>query len=154
MHAHHAFQIMVAASDPLGVSLPAADSQRYLAAIIRPDVPHAYDPRSGFHVVLLPACFGLVSVGLGIGLTWPHLVTQIFQRAPASEQDLAAAAITTVQLAAAALGAAAAGMVANLAGIANPGGIAGASNAAAWLFGVFALAPVLCCLAARRAVQE
>lgn len=108
----------------------------------------------GVRHVLVPACIGLVSVGLGIGFTWPHLVTQVFQAAPASEHDLAAAAITTVQLSAAALGAAAAGMVANLAGIAQPGGIAGASNAAVWLFGLFAIAPVLCIFTARRAVRR
>lgn len=108
----------------------------------------------GVPAVLVPACAGLVSVGLGIGFTWPHLVTGVFRHASATEQDLAASAITTVQLSAAALGAAAAGMVANLAGIAQPGGIAGASNAAAWLFGLFALAPALCLFTARRAVRR
>ena len=100
--------------------------------------------------VLLPICAGLLCVGLGIGFTWPHLVTGILKAAPPSEHELATAAIATVQLSAAALGAAAAGVVANLAGIAQPGGVAGASSAAAWLFGMFALAPVLCIVAARR----
>jgi MFS family permease len=107
----------------------------------------------GAWLVLLPACLALVSVGLGIGLTWPHLVTQVFKRAPAAEHDLAAAAITTVQLSAAALGAALAGMVANLAGLSQPGGIAGASSAAAWLFGLVALAPLLCMMTALRVAQ-
>jgi len=100
--------------------------------------------------VLLPICVGLLCVGLGIGFTWPHLVTGILHEAPSQEHDLATAAITTVQLSAAALGAAAAGVVANVAGIAQPGGIAGASSAAAWLFGLFALAPLLCIVTARR----
>ena len=63
---------------------------------------------------------------------------------------LATAAMTTVQLAAAALGAAAAGVVANIAGIAQPGGVAGASRAAVWLFGSFTVIPMLCILTARR----
>jgi MFS family permease len=104
----------------------------------------------GAPLVLAPVCVGLLCIGLGIGCTWPHLVTGILQSAPRSEHDLATAAITTVQLSAAALGAAAAGVVANLAGIARPGGVEGASNAAAWLFGLFALAPLLCILTARR----
>jgi hypothetical protein len=108
----------------------------------------------GAPAVLVPICIGLVSVGLGIGFTWPHLVTGVFQVAAAPEHDLAAAAITTVQLSAAALGAAAAGMVANLAGIAHPGGIAGASSAAVWLFGLFALAPVFCVFTALRAIRR
>jgi hypothetical protein len=81
-------------------------------------------------------------------------VTGVLQAAREAEHDMAAAAITTVQLSAAALGAAAAGVVANLAGIAQPGGVAGASDAAAWLFGLFALAPALCILTARRALRR
>jgi FtsH-binding integral membrane protein len=73
--------------------------------------------------------------------------------APAGEQDLASASITTVQLFATALGAALAGMVANLAGLTDPGGVAGTANAASWLFGVFALAPLLGILTARRVVR-
>jgi len=93
-------------------------------------------------------------VGLGIGFTWPHLVTQVFALEPAAEHDLAAAGITTVQLSAAALGAALAGMVANLAGLSHPGGIAGASSAAAWLFGLFALAPLAGVLTALRLARR
>jgi MFS family permease len=105
---------------------------------------------AGAAVVLLPIGAGLLCIGLGIGFTWPHLVTGILKAAPPSEHEMATAAIATVQLSAAALGAAGAGVVANLAGIAQPGGVVGASSAAAWLFGMFALAPVLCILAARR----
>jgi len=102
---------------------------------------------------LLPICLALVIIGLGVGLAWPHLLTRIFQVAPAGEQDLASASITTVQLFATALGAALAGMVANLAGLTDPGGVAGTANAASWLFGVFALAPLLGILTARRVVR-
>ena len=41
--------------------------------------------------MLAPICIGLLFVGLGIGFTWPHLVTGILTGAPATEHDLAAA---------------------------------------------------------------
>ena len=103
---------------------------------------------------LVPICVALVLIGLGVGLAWPHLLTRVFQVAPAGEQDLASASITTVQLFATAFGAALAGMVANIAGLTDPGGIEGTASAAVWLFGVFALAPVVGVLIARRVVRR
>lgn len=99
---------------------------------------------AGDRVLVLVICFGLVLLGAGLGLAWPCLVSLVYKTAPATEQDLATGGMTTVQLFAIAFGTACAGMVANFAGIADPGGIAGASNAALWLAAVFALAPVLC----------
>lgn len=99
---------------------------------------------------LTPICVALLSIGLGVGLAWPHLLTRVLQMAPADEQPLAAASITTVQLFATALGAALAGMVGNLAGLLEPGGVRGAVQASDWLFGVFALAPALGVLTAMR----
>jgi hypothetical protein len=69
------------------------------------------------------------------------------------EQDLASASLTTVQLVATAFGAALAGMVANMGGLADPGGIDGTSDAAVWLFSVFAGAPALALLYAARIVR-
>lgn len=103
--------------------------------------------------ILTPICIGLVLVGFGIGVTWPHIVTRIYERAPDGEQDLAAGGVTTVQLFATALGAALGGMVVNLAGINEPGGISGASNAALWLCVLFALAPLSGVFVARKAVS-
>lgn len=103
---------------------------------------------------MTPICLALVAIGLGVGLAWPHLLTRVFQVASAGEQDLAAASITTVQLFATALGAALAGMVANLAGLTDPGGIVGTASAAGWLFGVFALAPLSALFAAQRVVRQ
>ncbi|CAN7262369.1 MFS transporter [Aminobacter sp. LjRoot7] len=103
--------------------------------------------------LLLPIGFGLLLVGFGIGVTWPGLVTRIFQNAPPTEQDLAAGGMTTVQLFFMAFGTACAGMVANFAGIADPGGTDGAANAAAWLGVIFAIAPALCVLVAFRVVR-
>jgi hypothetical protein len=109
---------------------------------------------AGAWTLLAPICVGLILIGLGIGVAWPHLVTNVFRDAPASEQDLAAGGITTVQLFATALGAAVAGMVANVAGLTASGGVGGASSAALWLFAVFALAPVGCLVTALRVSRK
>jgi MFS family permease len=85
----------------------------------------------------------LGAVGLGVGIGWPHLVTRVMSLAPAGQEGLASASITTVQLYGLAVGAAVAGLVANAAGLAVPGGAAGARSAAVWLFASFALAPAL-----------
>ena len=110
-------------------------------------------PSSGDWLAVMPICLALVAIGLGVGLAWPHLLTRVFQAAPAGEQDLTSASITTVQLFATALGAALAGMVANLAGLTEPGGIAGTMSAAGWLFWVFALAPVIGVFTALRVIR-
>lgn len=83
----------------------------------------------------------LVLVGVGIGLCWPNMLTRIFKNAPSGQENIASAAITTLQLYAIAVGSSLAGLVANLAGLADPGGEEGARQAAYALFLVFALAP-------------
>lgn len=83
---------------------------------------------------LLPICIALAVIGFGVGLTWPHLLTGIFKQADTEDQNLASASVTMVQLFTTALGAALAGMVANMAGLTNPGGFAGTAHAALWLF--------------------
>lgn len=85
----------------------------------------------------------LLGVGLGVGLCWPHLLTGIFRAAPPGQQNIASAAITTLQLYAMALGASVAGMVANSAGFIDPGGLVGAQRSAVAVYGVFACAPAL-----------
>ena len=96
---------------------------------------------------------GLALAGLGVGYGWPHLLTRVLKVAPAAEQDLASASITTVQLFASALGAALAGMIVNLAGLTSPGGVAGTASAAFWLFAVLALAPLAAVLVALRSAR-
>jgi hypothetical protein len=91
--------------------------------------------------------------GFGVGPGWPHLLSRVLLVADEDEQDLAAASLTTVQLIVSALGAALAGMVANLAGLTDPGGEPGASSAATWLFGVFAVAPAVAVLTAVRCTR-
>ncbi|MBU9170212.1 MFS transporter [Burkholderia gladioli] len=95
-------------------------------------------------------CGALVAVGLGVGMGWPHLLTQVLTRAPAGQEDLASASLTTVQLYATAIGSALAGLVANLGGFTEPGGLAGARQAAMWLFAAFAIAPLLAAILVRR----
>jgi len=102
---------------------------------------------------ILPICIALLLAGAGVGIGWPHLLTRVLQVAPKDEQGLASAAITTVQLFATALGAALAGMVANMAGLTNPGGVPGTSATAMWLFGIFAMAPVIGLFSAARVAK-
>jgi len=85
----------------------------------------------------------LILVGFGIGMAWPHLVTRIFAASPPNQQTQAAGAITTVQLYASAMGAAAAGMIANASGLVDPGGRSGAAQAAVALCVSFGLAAAL-----------
>ncbi len=97
---------------------------------------------------------GLFSLGLGVGLGWPHLLTWILTLAAPGEQDRASASITTVQLYATAMGAAVAGLLANTAGLVDPGGLEGTARAALVLFAVFTAAPVLCLIFAVRLVRK
>lgn len=111
-------------------------------------------PTSGGALVLSSLGFGLALVGFGIGYAWPHIVTRVYRLAPSDELDLAATAITTVQLFATAFGAALAGMIVNLAGISGPDGALGASRAALWLHALFLLAPASCVLLLRRTLRR
>jgi MFS family permease len=86
---------------------------------------------------------GLTAVGFGIGLAWPHLLARVLVVAPKDEEDKASSGITTLQLFATALGAALAGLVANANGFDGSGTVAGAKDAAFWLFASFALAPAM-----------
>jgi predicted MFS family arabinose efflux permease len=92
----------------------------------------------------------MVAVGFAVGIAWPHLSTRVLQIAPRGEEDLAASSIMTVELFATAMGAAMAGMLANLGGLSSPGGVPGTSSAAQWLFAVFTIAPALCLLTSRQ----
>jgi len=127
--------------------LPGLIGMVMLAALVPPG-------GAGSWLALVPLCAAMLMVGVGVGLAWPHLLTRVLQLAPAGEEAVASASLTTVQLFATAAGAALAGMVVNLAGLTNPGGVAGTAAAALWLFGVFSLAPLLCLFTVRRAVRD
>ncbi len=112
-------------------------------------LPRATD---GSWVALAPLIAALTAVGLGIGIAWPHLLSRVLKSVRPGEQDLASASLTTMQLLATAIGAALAGMIANFAGLAHPGGLAGISRAALWLFAIFSLMPALAILTVRRSL--
>lgn len=87
-------------------------------------------------------------------MTWPHLLTTVLKGAPPDEQELAGVSITTIQLLATATGAALAGLVTNAGGLIEPGGIEGTAQAARWLFGMFAVMPLLAAIVARRVIVQ
>lgn len=94
-------------------------------------------------VHLLLTCLFLFAIGAGIGMGWPHLLTQVFSLAPKGEEDLTASSVTTIQLIATSFGAALAGLVANLGGITDTTTLEGVTNASIYLYSCFALAPLL-----------
>ncbi|HYW58574.1 MAG TPA: MFS transporter [Polaromonas sp.] len=110
-------------------------------------------PSNGSWQVLVPICLAMLALGFAVGIAWPHLSTRVLQIAPPGEENLAASSIMTVQLFATAMGAALAGLVANLGGLSSPGGVQGTAGAALALFGGFAVAPLLCLFTARHAAS-
>ena len=99
--------------------------------------------------VIAGIALGFVVLGWGIGMAWPHLTTAVLSNVPAAEQDLAGASITTVQLTAAAAGAAIGGAIVNVAGFTD-GSEGGVQDAARWLYIAMLAAPVLAAVTARR----
>ncbi|GCE89408.1 hypothetical protein MSKU15_1009 [Komagataeibacter diospyri] len=101
-------------------------------------MPH--DVRGGV-ADILPIAVAFILVGAGVGMAWPHLLSGIVRATPQPEQGVASASLTTVQLYTTAIAAAVAGTIANAAGLASPGGIAGIQDAAFWVFAVFSIVP-------------
>ncbi len=100
--------------------------------------------------LLILFIIALISVGLGIGLCWPHLAIHVFNAANKGEENLASSSVVTVQLFAMALATAIAGIIVNNAGITAPGGVEGTRHAAMWLFALFAISPLLALMLVRR----
>jgi hypothetical protein len=75
--------------------------------------------------------------GVGFGLCWPSIVQRTVRFAAAPERALAAAAPGTVQRIGYAVGAAAAGIAANLSGLADGISLAAARTAGFWVFAAF-----------------
>lgn len=100
-------------------------------------------PSDGSFWQLAPTCLALVAVGFGVGLAWPHLLTRVLGAASEDEALVASSSLTTVQLFATSLGAALAGMVANLGGLGSSLEVVGVSTAARFLFVTFAIGPAL-----------
>ena len=103
----------------------------------------ARDNTAGDLLPLLPIAVALVLLGLGIGISWPHVSTRLLQSAPEGEGDLTSVSISMVQQFAGGLGAAIAGVIVNAAGLASGQSVTTAMAAANWLYGLFILFPLL-----------
>ena len=103
----------------------------------------ARDNTAGALLPLLPIAISLLFLGLGIGISWPHVSTRLLQSAPEGEGDLTSVSISMVQQFAGGLGAAIAGVIVNAAGLASGQSVATAMAAANWLYGLFILFPLL-----------
>lgn len=101
------------------------------------------DNMAGAWLPLVPVAVSLLLLGLGIGISWPHVSARLLQAAPTGEGDLTSASISMVQLFAAGLGAAVAGVIVNGAGLAGSEDVAATVTASNWLYGLFALVPLL-----------
>ncbi len=93
---------------------------------------------------------GQILIGIGIGLGWAHLGALLMEVAPPDERDIAGPFITAAQTLASAFGTAIAGMVANIAGLADATTPASVAATAPWLFGGLLIFPVAGCLTAWR----
>jgi len=84
----------------------------------------------------------IVLVGLGIGMCWAFVAQRVMGGAAREEATIAASAMPTVQQVGLALGGAAAGLVANMAGLSD-GDFAGIARAAFWVPASFTCAAVV-----------
>jgi MFS family permease len=103
----------------------------------------AGDNPEGHMLFIVPAAIGMFMMGFGIGLGWAHLVAMVLRLVADNEQDKASSAIPTMSSLGGAFGAAFSGVIANGAGLVDPGGISGALSAAHWLYLLMALPGVL-----------
>jgi predicted MFS family arabinose efflux permease len=84
----------------------------------------------------------ILLVGLGIGMCWAFVAQRVMGGAAREEATIAASAMPTVQQVGLALGGAAAGLVANMAGV-SAGDVAGIAQAAFWVPASFTGAAVV-----------
>ncbi|PHM39628.1 MFS family major facilitator transporter [Xenorhabdus mauleonii] len=111
------------------------------------------NPSAGEWQTILAIVLGLGIFGFGIGFGWPHLLTRILQVSSDADKNIAGSSITTVQLFATAFGSALGGMIVNLFGFYQPGGVEGASTSSHWLLLFFAITPILALLTASKAAK-
>jgi hypothetical protein len=86
-----------------------------------------------------------ILIGAGVGTCWAHVGSIVLGAGRHDEGAATASLIPTAQTFAVSLGAALCGIIANAAGLSRTATVSTAAVAAAWLFGVFLLAP-LCAL--------
>ncbi|ARQ57377.1 UNVERIFIED_ORG: MFS family permease [Rhizobium etli] len=113
-----------------------------LAIFLAKDNPQALLP------LIVPAAVAMFMMGFGIGLGWAHLVAMVLKLVARNEQDKASSAIPTMSSLGGAFGAAFSGVIANGAGLVEPGGISGALSAAHWLYVAMAVPGIVAIAAA------
>jgi MFS family permease len=91
---------------------------------------------------------GQALLGAGIGMAWAHLGALLLAVVPPDEHDVAGPFITTTQTLGALFGSAIAGMVANLAGLADAATAADVAATGRWLFGTLTVLPLAACATA------
>lgn len=96
----------------------------------------------------------LLALGAGIGTGWPHLNTFVLTYTRVEERDMAASALSTVQMFAVAFGTAVAGLVGNFSGLKEAQNQAALANSALWLFILFAGVSALAVLASRALIRS
>lgn len=79
----------------------------------------------------------IILLGIGIGSTWAFTAQRVMSGARKGEETVAASSVATVQQAGGALGAALAGLIANLAGLSGGLTVADVTAAAFWVPGCF-----------------
>lgn len=92
----------------------------------------------------------LLGIGLGVGMSWPHILSRILIAADKGQENQTTSAITTVQLYAVSLGTALGGMIVAIAGF-NRGDLAGTQTASSALLISFALLPFVFVLISKAA---
>lgn len=88
--------------------------------------------------------------GASVGMIWPHLASRLIGYSSVSERAAAGGFVTTLQILGGTFGAALAGMIANLAGLAKSAAAADVAHGGSLLFLTFALPPLLAALVSAR----
>jgi MFS family permease len=98
-----------------------------------------------------PALYLVIAVvGIGIGQCWAFVAHQVMSGARAGDETVAASSVPTMQQIGFALGAALAGLAANVSGLAHEAAGEGMAQAAFWVPASFVVPAVLACLASLR----
>jgi hypothetical protein len=98
-------------------------------------------------VLLIPV---IVLLGIGMGQCWPFVAHSVMSNAKPGEEVVAAASVPTIQQMGFALGAATAGFIANVSGLAGGMSDEGMALAAFWVPASFVVFAFAACLAALR----
>ena len=102
-----------------------------------------------FLLTLLP----IILLGMGIGSSWAFAAQRVMSGARKGDETAAASSVATVQQAGTALGAAVAGLIANLAGLSGGLTVADVMTATYWVPGCFVIVALSATLAGIRLVR-